>query len=133
MDKDHSFIYDFDQYVYLVPDTADQGVGIFGRCGLGDEDVNPIGNFFSLGIGGKGMIPGRGNDTFGIAYYYMGLSDKLPQIIKNRTQDEQGGELYYNVAVTPWFHITPDIQIIEPVRTNVDTTVVIGARVKIDF
>jgi porin len=54
-------------------------------------------------------------------------------IIKGRSRDEQGVELYYNVAVTPWLRITPDLQIIQPARRNVDTTVVLGLRAKIDF
>ena len=132
-DKDGSFFYDFDQYVYLAPGTKDRGLGVFGRFGLGDEDVNPIGSFYSLGIGGKGLIPGRETDTFGAGFYYAGLSDKLPRIIKRFTQNEQGVEVYYNISITPWMHITPDIQIIDPARESVATTVVAGIRMKIDF
>jgi porin len=52
--SDKSFFYDFDQYVYLVPGTEDRGLGVFGRFGWGDSEVNPVGFNFSLGIGGKG-------------------------------------------------------------------------------
>jgi porin len=132
-DSDWSFVYDFDQYLYMVPGKADQGFGLFGRIGLTDGEVNPIQQFYSIGFGGKGLIPGRDRDSFGIGYYYVVLSDKLPQLIQNRSRDEQGVELYYNIAVTPWFHVTPDLQIISPARKSVDTTVVAGLRVKIDF
>ena len=50
-----------------------------------------------------------------------------------KTTWEQGVELYYNIAVTPWLHVTPDLQIISPAGKSVDTTVVAGLRVKIDF
>ncbi|MBA7479297.1 Porin B [subsurface metagenome] len=131
--SDWSLMYDFDQYVYTVPDKPDRGIGLFGRFGFSDGDVNPIEAFYSVGVGGKGMISGRDNDTFGLGYYYLALSDDLPRMIRSRAQDEQGVELYYNIEVTPWLHITPDIQIIDPARKAVDTTVVAGVRVKIDF
>ena len=89
--------------------------------------------FYSIGLGGKGLVPGRDNDSFGVGYYYLAISDKLPRVIERRTQDEQGVELYYNIAITPWLHITPDLQVIEPASDRVDTTVVAGVRMKIDF
>ncbi len=131
--SDWSFIYDFDQYLYTVPGKPDQGFGLFGRIGVTDGEVNPIEQFYSIGLGGKGLIPGRDRDSFGVGYYYVVLSDELPRLIQNRTRDEQGVEIYYNIAVTPWFRITPDLQIISPARRGVDTTVVAGLRVKIDF
>lgn len=131
--SDWAFMYDFDQYLYTVPGKDDQGLGLFGRIGITDGEVNPIQQFYSIGLGGKGLIPGRDRDSFGVAYYYVVLSDKLPQLIQDRSRDEQGGELYYNFAVTPWLHITPDLQIISPAKKSVDTTVVAGLRVTIDF
>jgi porin len=68
-----------------------------------------------------------------MGYYHAYLSDKLPRLIKNRGRDEQGGELYYNVAVTPWLHLTPDLQIIHPAAKKVNTTVVGAVRMKVEF
>lgn len=138
---DWSFSYDFDQYIYNEPGSKDQGIGIFGRFGITSGDVNPFEEFYSIGIGGKGIIPGRDNDTFGAGYYYLSLSgdlmdaiDRLSVPVRPDPEDhEQGVEIYYNVAVTPWLHITPDLQIINPVGDGVDTTVVAGLRAKIDF
>jgi porin len=79
------------------------------------------------------MIPTRDNDSFGIGYYYLDLSNSLPEAIQRRSEDEKGIEIFYNIAVTPWLHITPDLQIIDPARSNVDTTVVAGVRVVMDF
>ena len=39
----------------------------------------------------------------------------------------------YNIEVTPWFHLTPDVQIIEPGRTAVDTVYISGIRALLDF
>jgi porin len=50
-------------------------------------------------------------------------------------------ELYYNVAVTPWLRLTPDLQILVPSHEQtsppnprpVDTVVIFGVRAKVDF
>ena len=73
-----SLYYNFDQYFYVEDEKTNQGVGIFGRFGWADKDTNPIENFYSVGVGGKGIIPGRDNDTFGIGYWYIDPSDKFP-------------------------------------------------------
>ena len=132
-DNDWAFMYDFDQFVYTVKDHSDRGFGFFGRFGFTSGEVNPIQDFYSFGVGGKGMVPGRPNDTFGVGYYYVGLSDKLPRFIQRRVEDEKGVELYYNVAVTPWMHITPDLQVIDPARKSVGTTTVFGIRLQMNF
>jgi porin len=48
-------------------------------------------------------------------------------------RDERGLELFYNVGVTPWCHITPDLQVITPTLGLAKTSVVLGLRTKIDF
>ena len=47
--------------------------------------------------------------------------------------DAFGGEVYYNAAVTPWFRLTADLQVIEPAASQFDTAVVVGLRAKTDF
>jgi porin len=98
----------FDQYLYQEECDPKQGVGLFGRFGWARADVNPIEYFYSGGIGGRGIIEGRDNDTFGAGYYHAKLSDDLPSFLHS----EQGVELYYNIEIAPWLHITPDIQVI---------------------
>ena len=132
--SDWSLFYDFDQYLYVVPGTEDRGIGLFGRFGVTDGRANAVGSFYSLGVGGKGLIPQRENDSFGVAYYYLKTSDKLGPVGRRLLDDrEQGMEAYYNIAVTPWLKVTPSIQVIDPMLDGVDTTIVAGVRVKIDF
>jgi porin len=130
---DWSITYGFDQYVYTLPGKPDEGIGLFGYCGFGPGVVNPIRACYSLGIGGKGMIPTRAKDTYGVGYYLINLSDRLSQAAKNRSNDEQGVELYYNIEIAPWLHVTPDLQIINPARSSVDTDWVLGVRVRMDL
>lgn len=127
-----SFYYNFDQYLFVEDEDPTQGIGIFGRFGVADQHTNPIERFYSAGIGGKGIIPGRDHDTFGIGYYYIEVSDKLPTPF-NRIDNGQGVEIFYNIEVTPWLHITPDFQIIEAGLKTIDTTYIAGFRIKIDL
>lgn len=105
-----SFYYNFDQYFFVEPQDKTQGVGLFGRFGVSDGEANAVESFYSIGVGGKGIIPERDQDKFGIGYFYTGYSDNLPEALG--LSDTQGVELFYNIEVTPWFHLTPDLQVI---------------------
>ena len=107
---DWVFYYNFDQYLYTEADDPKQGIGVFGRFGYSTGKANPIEQFYSVGVSGKGLLPERDNDTFGLGYYHVNLSDDLPDILN--VHSEQGVELFYNIEVTPWFHLTPDVQVI---------------------
>jgi porin len=131
-----SLYWNFDQYLCVDPCDPKRGWGVFGRAGVADDEVNPLHYFLSAGIGGNSRIRGREADTFGIGYYYLGTSDEIGPILQSvlgPISDEQGVELFYNIAVTPWFHLTPDLQVLMPARESVDTAVVVGLRGKLDF
>lgn len=105
-----AFWYDFDQYIHRELDDPNQGWGVFGRFGWSPGETNPVSTFYSLGVGGTGIIPTRDRDRLGLGYYLLDISNELPS--RMRANVEQGVELFYNIEVTPWLHITPDIQII---------------------
>ena len=107
--------YNFDQYVYEPKKGSGEGIGIFGRFGASDGDPNFMHFFYSVGIGGKGVIPSRHNDKFGLGFYYIDVKNpKLQGLFQTRKllRDEYGFEAFYNVAITPWLQLTPDIQIV---------------------
>ncbi|MHB8108700.1 MAG: carbohydrate porin [Syntrophorhabdaceae bacterium] len=131
--------YNFDQFVYEPEKASGRGIGIFGRFGLSDGDPNPVHYFYSIGIGGKGMIPGRPKDDFGIGYYYIDISNPA-------LRDEYGFEAYYNVALAPWMKLTPDVQFIRGAQRNfpvigpqgvtlkpLNTVTVLGLRLQVIF
>ncbi len=129
---DWMFYYNFDQYLYTESEDPSQGIGVFGRFGWSDGEATPIEIFYSIGVGGKGIIPERDNDTFGLGYYYADMSYDIPFILD--IGDEQGIELYYNIEVTPWMHITPDVQyIIDPGGGAYDDAIAVGIRTHISF
>lgn len=123
--------YNFDQYLYVKPGDPKQGFGLFGRFGYAREDVNPLAYFYSIGMGGKGLIPERPRDTYGVGYYYGDLSNRLPSILHS----EQGIECYYNIEITPWCHLSPDLQIVmDPGGTSEhDVALVWGLRLQMSL
>lgn len=106
-----AFLYNFDQFLFQESEDPTQGIGLFGRFGISDGDANPIHSFYSIGVGGKGIIPERDNDRFGLGYFYTKWSDiSLTNALG--ISHSQGVELFYNIEVTPWLHITPDLQVL---------------------
>ncbi|HOW72173.1 MAG TPA: carbohydrate porin [Phycisphaerae bacterium] len=123
--------YNFDQYLYTETNDPTQGVGLFGRFGWARQDASAIAHHYSFGVGGKGVVPTRDNDTFGVGYYYLDLSNKMPDAYNC----EQGVEVYYNIAITPWLHISPDLQVImDPGGSEAhDVSVVYGVRMQVNL
>ena len=109
--------YRFDQALWVDPTDPTRSWGVFGDVGISDGKPNPIHWSAILGIGGSSPICSRKLDTFGIAYYYMGLSDCFKNDVRPfvPVRDERGVELFYNVGVTPWCHVTADMQVITPI------------------
>ena len=114
----YALLYNFDQY--LVQDRAGHGWGVFGRAGLGDQEVNPLEYFLSVGIGGNNMlVKGRRHDTFGVGYYYLGATDDsqlladIESTVGFDLEDGQGVECYYNAAIGDFTSLTIDYQFID--------------------
>jgi porin len=117
------------------PTDKTRSWGVFGNFGVSDGKPNPIKWSAIFGIAGSSPIPGRKQDTFGIGYYYLGYSDDFKEVARLviPVRDERGLELFYNVGLTPWCHITPDVQVITPTLGLAQTSVVLGLRTKIAF
>jgi len=75
------------------------------------------------------LIPGRSRDNWGVGYYYAAPSPDLKDLFTPllRIRDEQGLEIFYNFAVTPWLSLGADLQIIKPSLAD-DTAVFPGLR-----
>ncbi len=130
-----ALIYSFDQYLVVDENHPERGWGVFGQLALSDGNPNPIRWTGTFGIGGSSPLQSRPLDTFGIGYYYLQTSTELRNTLQTLVpvENEQGVELFYNIGVTPWFHITPDLQLVEPTRNDANFAVVAGVRTKIDF
>ncbi len=122
--------YNFDQYLYQPDANVNRGLGIFGRFGISDGEANPVHYFGSVGVGGKGLIPGRENDQFGIGFFRLCPSDS-PALDTLGFRESEGFEAYYEIAITPSVLLTPDVQVIKPSQENVDTSTLLGVRLTV--
>ncbi len=139
--------YAFDQYFWQPDNDPKHGVGFFFAFGASDGNPNPIQYSFLTGISGKGVMPSRPDDSFGIGLARTQFSSAFLPFLRQQLdlglQSEDAIEIYYNAAVTHWLDVTADLQIIEPALkkeltasrqlANIDTTVVAGARIRIRF
>jgi porin len=135
-DNDWAFYANFNQWLYQNPANPHQAIGVFGRFGASDGDVNLIERHYSLGVSFDGMIPFRPKDVFGIVGWYNNFSDDLTDTPAVDISDSSKGfEAYYRIQVTPWLQVSPDVQyLINPgiVEGN-DDTLVLGLRTLVHF
>jgi porin len=124
-----AFYYNAHQYVC---GDSENGWGIFARFGISDGDPNPVKLNLAGGLGGKGLLPQRRHDTWGVGIFYLNMSNE--DLLKGlNVGDETGGEVFYNIALTPWFHVTLDAQVIDSALPHTDTAWVLGIRTHINF
>lgn len=131
-----SLYWNFDQYLVTYDENQSQGWGLFGRAGLADEQANPVGWFVSAGVGGNSPIHRREADTFGAGWFYAGTSSELSPALASAfgpIGDAQAVELYYNVQIAPWIHVTPDFQVVMPAASTVDPSLITGVRANVSF
>jgi porin len=126
---------DASHYLYEVAGRPGSGVGLFFKGAIADGNPNPVQRSISTGVMANGMIPGREHDTIGLGYYYYDFSDDLQSAVAPLIEldDEQGLEIFYNMEVTPWCHISADVQIVNPATASQDTFVAFGLRTNIRF
>jgi porin len=143
-----SVYYNFDQYLWSPEGVPDRGIGVFFRFGASDGVANPIKYAYNVGLGAKGLVPGRPCDNFGIGWARTELSDNFVPLLRQQLRlglgHEDAIELYYNALITPWLNATLDLQIIDQAleRTlqasgaalrDMHTAVVLGLRVYARF
>ena len=110
----YTFTQNLVQRVPAQPMT--QSWGLFGQIGFSDANPNPVGAHGYLGFGGTSLLANRPLDRFGMAYFWLSLSDELRrpinEILGAGVRTERGVEVFYNYAVRPWLRLTPDLQVV---------------------
>jgi len=109
--------YGFEQYVWQPDGDPARGLGVFFNVGVSDGNPNPVEYSWTLGIGGKGMLPGRGRDSFGAGWARTEFSDEFVPFLRERLplglENEDVFEIYYNASITPWLNVSPSIQVLD--------------------
>jgi len=124
--------YRFDQVLYEDAEDPTRNWTLNGDLGLTDGNPNPIRWFANLSLVANSPIRGREYDTVGIGYYHLGVSN-LPILTIHGVGAEDCVELFYNAAVTPWFHVTPDLQILDPAQHHTAPPLLVGIRARLSF
>lgn len=120
-----------DQMVYREggPESH-QGLTPFAAFTFAPSDRNTLPFYFFTGLVYQGLFPGRDNDITAFGLTYGKFSDDLSG------QDfEMVLEWTYEIAITPWLNVQPDIQyIIKPSGTStIPDALVLGAEIAINF
>ncbi len=129
------------QYVLEQQFWADRcnkhrNVGLLSEWGYADPETNPYEWICNVSLQANGLFESRPADSMGVAWFYNGLSSDFKNLLSPPLdiRDLTGVELYYNAAVTPWFHLTADLQVVEPAeRISSNTAFVLGLRAKINL
>lgn len=117
--KDHTWAitYGFDQYLWQPDGDPHRGIGLFFNFGVTDGNPNPVQYSYMMGIGSKGIMPGRPYDSFGIGWAHTQFSDQFIPLLRQKLNlgldYEDAVELYYNAPVTPWLSVSPNLQVID--------------------
>jgi porin len=134
---DVGYYLNLDQLVWKETDNPKdaQGLGMFMRYGYAPGDVNRLEHFWSVGAQYAGLIPTRDKDVLGFGVGQGILSRQFRSQMNSRADRETVYEAYYAIEITPWMHLTPDIQIItNPGGTKDARDSIVGTvRVRIIF
>jgi porin len=124
-----------EQRLWEDPCDKSRYTKLFGYVGFSDPDNSPFQWTGSLSVEAFGPLTSRPHDRMGLAYFYNALNSDFQNAFSmvSPIGDVQGGEVYYNAQITPWFHLTADIQVVEPSVQAEDTALVLGLRGKVDF
>jgi porin len=128
------------QYLYVKDEAGEKsvnlsdgrqdrpGVGVWFRAGVADEDTNPVRWGLTAGLGGKGLVGGRPDDTFGIGVAYAEV--RRIRFITDRLIEPTGRRLeaYYDAPITPAVHVSLHYNEVTPLLKGIDTSRIVTLR-----
>jgi hypothetical protein len=91
-------------------------------------------NFFTA-VEAFGPMASRSHDRMGVAFWRNWLSDNFTDLVSPVAdlKDLYGFELYYNIQISPWLHLSADLQFIKNENSGDSLAVIPGARLVWDF
>lgn len=131
------FVYGIiDQMIWREESNGMQGASWFARGGFSVLDDSFLTSLFNTGFTYTGLIPGRDNDTSGIALSWAQFSSAITDDLDGGNKGlEMALELTYQVQLTSWFTLQPDVQfIIQPGgSTAIGNALVVGLSASMAF
>jgi len=126
----YTLLYIFEQTLWADCCNKNRNISVLSQWGLADDDTSPFDWSCNVGIQATGFSRSRPDDSIGIGYFHTGLGDNFKQQLAPLfdLQDIDGVEVYYNAALAKCFHLTADLQVIDPADASNDTAVVVGLR-----
>ena len=126
----YSLLYILEQTLWADCCNKDRNIALLSQWGLADEETSPFHWSANVAVQAQGFSCRRPQDTMGVGYFHTGLSEDFRNLLAPlvELQDVNGVELYYNAAIAKCFHLTADLQIIEPAEAASDTAIVFGLR-----
>lgn len=133
--NDTGFYTSCDQMLFKENADAEdtQGLGTFFRYGYAPSKTNDMTHFWSGGFQYQGLFEGRDNDVLGVGFAHGTFSNKASATY---TEDyESILEVYYDMEITPWCHISPDLQYVSNPGgvKGVSDAIILGVRVQISL
>lgn len=83
-----------------------------------------------------GPFASRPLDRAGVVGWWNGLSSNVKNLTAAgglRIRDTWGFEMYYSYALTPWSHLTADLQLVQNQNSDDAFAIIPGVRMMIDF
>jgi len=125
--------------VYRESPDPQQGLAVFARYGVANEDINQIGRYLGAGLVYTGPFSGRDEDQLGLAIAIATNGDKYRQqqqsIGSPVDASEITLELSYRAQLLAWLAVQPDVQWVRNPGMNpaVQDATVIGLRAMVTF
>jgi carbohydrate-selective porin OprB len=72
----------------------------------------------------------------GVSGWYNGITNDVKGLTSTLgidVRDNWGFEIYYNAEITPWLHVSPDLQFLMNSSKGDDIAIVPGARLVLDL
>jgi porin len=85
-----------------------------------------------------GPFEARPHDRMGVAYHYYHIADDFDELVsdvpgKNLRSNTWTTELFYNIEINRWLHLTPNLQYAQNENESDDPAVIVGTRLVVDF
>ena len=125
--SNYGFYAGIEQAVYKENEDDNQGLYIQGQYGWNPSNRNEIARFYSIGFTYFGLINKRDQDVLGFGTAIANLSGRTQK------KDEIVLESFYQIQLTPWFAIQPDMQYIFNPGGNNKNAFILGVRTLVSF